>query len=759
MGGINLCDELENSFTGELYMTNRRKPGLAILTSGGDAQGMNPAVRSIVRTALKEGFTPYGVFEGYQGLVDGGDLIKPLNWGSVGGIIHKGGTMLGSARSKDFRKEEGLIKAAYNLVERDISKLIVIGGDGSLTGANEFLTKWPDLLKTLEQREKIDSDTRLRNQTLNLVGLIGSIDNDMFGSDMTIGADSALHRITEAIDAITSTASSHQRAFVIEVMGRNCGYLALMSALACGAQWVLIPENPPKMKNWEDRMVEIMKEGRDAGRRFGIAVVAEGARDYQGNPISSQHVVDVLKEKLTEDTRLTILGHVQRGGTPSAFDRYFSTLQGYEAVQTILEMKPDDPPQLIGTRKHQIIRSPLMECVQQTRSLAGIIQNRDYKQAMKLRGGSFADSYDTFKTMISALPRNPVRQSQRLRLAVLHSGPPAPGMNTAVRAAVRIGIDNGHTMYGVRNGFEGLIKGDLSPMDWMSVDGWAAQGGSELGTNRVTPQDSDLPVIARTLKQNKIDGILMIGGWNGYNTAHILYRQRENIPEFRLPIICLPASINNNLPGSELSIGSDTALNTIIEAVDKIKHSAVATRRVFVVEVMGRYCGYLALLSAISTGAERVYIHEDGVNLENLQNDIGNLVHDFQKGKRLGLMIRNEYANPFYSAEFMRSIFEQESQGLYDARYAILGHQQNGGDPSPFDRIQANRLAKRCMEKLFSEALVKSPESYFCGLSNGEVSFTPLSKFTELSDTELERPRDQWWLSLRSVAEVLACEE
>jgi len=740
-------------------MKGKEKQGLAVLTSGGDAQGMNAALRAIVRTALKRGLVPYGIYEGYQGLVDGEDYIRRLNWSSVGGIIHKGGTVLGSARSRDFREKEGRIRAAYHLVRKNINHLIVIGGDGSLSGANEFRSEWPELLDILLSRGLIDETTKDRNKALKLVGLVGSIDNDMFGSDMTIGADSALHRITEAIDAITSTASSHQRAFVVEVMGRNCGYLALMSALASGAQWVLIPEHPPEVDNWEDRMVEVMKEGRDAGRRFGIAVIAEGARDRKGNPISSDYVVKVLKERFTEDTRLTILGHVQRGGNPSSFDRYFSTLQGYEAVETILKMKVEDPALLIGMRKHHVVHSPLMECVRQTRSLAGIIGEKKYSEAMKMRGGSFADSYDTFKTMISALPRNSLRNQKKLRIAVMHGGPPAPGMNTAVRAAVRIGIDNGHTMYGIENGFQGLIENKLSVMNWMSVDGWASQGGSELGTNRVCPTENELPLIADTMKEHQIDGILMIGGWDGYRNAHYLYSKRDAYPEFSIPFLCLPASINNNLPGSELSIGSDTALNTIMDAVDKIKHSAVASRRVFVVEVMGRYCGYLALLSAISTGAERVYLHEEGVSLQDLQRDISNLVAGFRSGKRLGLMIRSEYANPFYSADFMRSIFEQEGQGLYDVRLAILGHQQNGGDPSPFDRIQANRLAKRCMERLFSEALENEPGSFFCGLSKGNVLFTPFEDFEKLSDLDLQRPKEQWWLRLRPVAETLACEE
>ena len=170
----------------------------------------------------------------------------------------------------------------------------------------------------------------------SIVGLVGSIDNDFSGTDMTIGADTALHRITEAVDAITSTAASHQRTFVVKVMGRNCGYLALMGALACGADWVLIPEAPPDVENWEDMLVERLKAGRKAGRRDSIVILAEGACDRNGNHIGSSDVERVLEEKLGEEVRVTVLGHVQRGGHPSAFDRTLSTLMGHEAVNTWL---------------------------------------------------------------------------------------------------------------------------------------------------------------------------------------------------------------------------------------------------------------------------------------------------------------------------------------------------------------------------------------------------------------------------------------
>jgi 6-phosphofructokinase 1 len=203
---------------------------VGVLTSGGDASGMNAAVRAIVRTGLDRGLEIWGIYEGYRGLIEGGDKIRPLSWNAVGGIIQRGGTIIGSARSEPFRSREGRLKAARNLVAAGIDSLIVIGGDGSLTGAEVFRQEWPEHLAAI--RAEGQQGSALPGNQLTVVGLVGSIDNDFLGTDMTIGADTALHRITEAIDAICSTASSHQRTFIVEVMGRHCGYLALMGAIA-----------------------------------------------------------------------------------------------------------------------------------------------------------------------------------------------------------------------------------------------------------------------------------------------------------------------------------------------------------------------------------------------------------------------------------------------------------------------------------------------------------------------------------------------
>jgi 6-phosphofructokinase 1 len=737
-------------------MTTQSTSRIGILTSGGDAQGMNAAVRAVVRTALDRGVEVYAIFEGYEGLVQGSDFIRPMDWDSVGGIIHRGGTIIGTARSEAFRTRAGRLQAARNLIERDIDSLVIIGGDGSLTGANIFRQEWSELIAELVEKSEITLEKAQAHPHLRIVGLVGSIDNDMFGTDMTIGADSALHRITEAIDAISSTAASHQRTFVVKVMGRNCGYLALMGGLATGADWVLIPENPPAVDNWREVMCARLKAGRQAGRRDSIVVIAEGARDRYGNYIGSTEVANTLEKTLGEEVRVTVLGHVQRGGAPSAFDRNLGTLLGHAAVETLLSVDPLSEPQLIGLRGNRITHSPLMECVEKTHAVAEAIQNHDYETAMNLRGTSFIEAFQTLLTMLRVLPHPPQEGQRRLRLAVIHAGAPAPGMNAAVRAAVRIGIDRGHIMLGVRNGFPGLAEGAIQEMDWMSVNGWASRGGCELGTSRRVPSGADFYAIARAIEDHQIEGILMIGGWAGYETAYQILTLRDNYPAFNIPIVCLPASINNNLPGSDLSIGADTALNNIVEAVDKIKDSAVALRRVFVVEVMGRHCGYLALMSGLSTGAERVYLHEEGVTLKDLQADVEALNYGFEHGKRLGLMIRNENANDVYDTPFMCKLFEEEGRELYDVRQSILGHLQQGGNPSPFDRIQATRLATRSINYLIEQVESGSGQSAFIGLQGKEIKFHNLEDFPRMVDLKFQRPKQQWWMDLRPIARLLA---
>lgn len=234
-----------------------KKRRIAVMTSGGDAPGMNGAVRAVVRMTINKGCEAYCVYEGYEGLVRGGDLIKKMEWSDVRGWLSEGGTLIGTARCMAFYERAGRLKAAKNMIINGIDALIICGGDGSLTGADKFRTEWPGLLKELVANGELTEAEIEPFQHLNIVGLVGSIDNDMSGTDATIGAFTALGRICELVDYIEATASSHSRAFVIEVMGRHCGWLALMAGVATGADFVFIPEKP-RSDNWREEMCTIV---------------------------------------------------------------------------------------------------------------------------------------------------------------------------------------------------------------------------------------------------------------------------------------------------------------------------------------------------------------------------------------------------------------------------------------------------------------------------------------------------------------------
>ena len=584
--------------------------------------------------------------------------------------------------------------------------------------------------------------------------MVGSIDNDMFGTDMTIGADTALHRIVEAMDALRSTGSSHQRTFVVEVMGRHCGYLALMASIATAANWVMIPEQPPP-DDWAQQLCRDIEAGRAIGRRQSVVIVAEGAHDRTGNPITAQAIRTLLETELGEDTRITILGHVQRGGAPSAFDRYLATLLGQAAVERLLIDGPDATAQLIGLGGNRVVSSPLMDCVAKTQAVAERISAQDFDGAMSLRSSSFRESYQILRTMQQAAPRPTSGRSRRFRLAVVHGGGPAPGMNNSVRTAVRLALDRGYTPLAVQNGFLGLRDGDIKEMSWMDVSGWVSDGGAEIGTNRYVPSGAAIAKIANQVAAQRIDGLLMAGGWAGYQAAHELHGNRQQHPALDIPIVCMPMTINNDVPGTELSIGSDTALNSIMTDVDKIRQSAVASRRVFVVEVMGRDCGYLALLSGLATGAERIYLPEDGITLDDLTSDVHSLAEGFRSGKRLGLIIRSENADPVYTTGFITSLFQKEGGELFDARQVILGHVQEGGDPSPFDRIQATRLTARSIEYLAEQLESGSTASAMIGYQSGRLQFTDLTSYPTLIEQDAQRPIEQRWMDRRALAVIM----
>jgi 6-phosphofructokinase 1 len=301
---------------------------IAVLTSGGDAPGMNAAIRAVVRNGFAKGMETYGIYQGYEGLING--RMKLIGPRDVGGIIQRGGTILGSARSLEFKTRDGQLKAIRSLNENCIDGLIVIGGSGSQTGA-----------------------FALHNLGFPVVGVASTIDNDLYGSEITIGVDTALNIALEAIDRLKITASSHQRAFLLEVMGRGCGYLALMSAIAGGAEAVVIPE----IEVDPEHVAKQIQTAYQKGKAHAIVVVAEGAK-YNATALDAYF--QEHQERLGFDLRVAILGHIQRGGNPGAFDRILASRLGAAAVECLSKGQYGV---LAGLLKSQVQATPLSEVV------------------------------------------------------------------------------------------------------------------------------------------------------------------------------------------------------------------------------------------------------------------------------------------------------------------------------------------------------------------------------------------------------------
>ncbi|MGB9735765.1 MAG: 6-phosphofructokinase [bacterium] len=303
---------------------------IGILTSGGDSPGMNCAIRASVRTAIALGWEVIGIHRGYSGLIN--EEFQKLDSKSVSGILQFGGTILQTARSKEFFLEEGRRKAVNILKKNGIEALVIIGGNGSLTGA-----------------------LRLHELGVTTVGIPGSIDNDLFGTDMAIGVDTALNTIVQAVDKIKDTATSHERAFIIEVMGRESGYLAVMSAMASGAEVAIVPEVPYDIK----AIGEKLRKRYEERRSNSIIIVAEGAT-------SAYQIEKELKDEIGFETRVTVLGHIQRGGSPSVFDRLIASQFGYYAIDFL---NKGGSGRMVGLIKDDIVFTPFQEAISKVKPI------------------------------------------------------------------------------------------------------------------------------------------------------------------------------------------------------------------------------------------------------------------------------------------------------------------------------------------------------------------------------------------------------
>jgi len=362
-----------------------------------------------------------------------------------------------------------------------------------------------------------------------------------------------------------------------------------------------------------------------------------------------------------------------------------------------------------------------------------------------------------------------------MRIGIIHVGAPAGGMNAATRAAVAYCNVRGHTPVALHNGFPGLCRhhddkpeGAVRSFDWIDVEGWSSKGGSEIGTNRGLPSE-DLATTAFCFEKYELDALFVVGGFEAFTAVSELRRGREKYDAFKLPIVIIPATISNNVPGTEYSIGSDTCLNALIEYCDTLKQSASASRRrVFVVETQGGATGYVATMAGLAVGAIAVYTPEEGITLKMLQRDIEHLGRQFEKDagqNRAGkLILRNEKASSTYTTEVVAKIIDKEAGKGFDCKYAVPGHVQQGGTPSPMDRVRAVRFGVKSLQHLEKfagkskdEIMADDSSATIIGIRGSQVVFSPMERVeNEETDWKHRRPKNEFWMNMISTVDMLS---
>ena len=362
-----------------------------------------------------------------------------------------------------------------------------------------------------------------------------------------------------------------------------------------------------------------------------------------------------------------------------------------------------------------------------------------------------------------------------MRIAIIHVGAPAGGMNAASRAAVAYCRARGHTPIAIHNGFPGLCRhhadkplGSVRDIDFLEAERWASRGGSEIGTNRGLPSE-DMKTTAHCFEKYQINALFVIGGFEAFKAVSELRKARSQYNAFKIPMVILPATISNNVPGTEYSLGSDTCLNALIEYCDKIRQSASASRRrVFVVETQGGASGYIATVAGLSVGAHAVYTPEEGINIKMIQKDISHLRDIFTRDKgesRTGkIILRNEKASSTYTTEVIANIIRDEARGRFESRFAIPGHVQQGGIPSPMDRVRAVRFGVKSLQHLEKfiglskeEVDADADSAVVIGIRGAKVHFSPMAKVeAEETNWEDRRPKQEYWTKLKDVVDMLS---
>ncbi len=624
---------------------------VGILTSGGDAPGMNAAIRAVIRSLLFRNpkIEVWGIYDGYQGLCTG--RWEQLDWKTPRGWIREGGTFLRSARYPSFKEPAVRQQAIQRCLEAGFTSLVVIGGDGSLQGARLLSEESP----------------------LLVVGIPASIDNDIAGTDMSIGADTALNTIVEAIDHLRDTAESHNRAFVIEVMGRHCGYLAIISGLASGADYLFVPEREGGERFEEFiEMIEILQERqRREQRSSGIIIRAEGV-DF-----STDYVIRTLQinRVMSKETRPAVLGHIQRGGIPSAYDRLLATRLGDAAGELVVK---GIGGVMVGIHSQRIITTPLPQVITETsRWFKRLSQNMRATLDMNQR--------------LAAQRKSGRAEYRPAILGVLLGVDYVPGIYMVLRAMVREGWHSNITVLGIADGFEGLAIGasHIHELRWESLSmrrvllpTYMQMTASSLFHGEKISQ------MIETIQQHKMDGLVVVGDIQSLRHAEEL-AAALSIP---FPIIFIPAGFAGPLACTMRALGFDTALNRIMQHLDMIIQTTAATKQFGFIQLADEQADFLCLLAAIVGGCELVCIN--GYPKDTLEAVSGILESIRQRQRTNATLI----LTPERSQEIPQIMAQLSTQIQQDMTLTqvfnhftqmgtdVLKYQQRGGKPTAYDR-------------------------------------------------------------------------
>lgn len=756
-------------------VTHRRNSWLGIkvglITAGDDAQGVNAALRAVVRMGQFLGCKVFYIKQGFKGLVEG----KPENfveatWLSTSDMLGNAGTIIKSFKSEEFRERSGRLYAAKHLVENEISQLVAIGGDGTFRACSVLEKEWTSLVCELDDRNLVKRELLQEHRHLNIMCIPCTITNDMCGTDTSIGVDSALARIIEATDNIATTSSSSSVAFVVEVMGGHSGYLALTAGIICDASMIFLPEYPPQ-GDWREELIMKVKDDMMAGCEVIMCIVSAGATDRNGMPITGQCVQEVLTDKLKLKANITVLGHFQQGGIPSAYDRLLATRFGCEAIGCLRIMPHNQGAYTVAICENDIICIPVDECLAITDKCRQCIKDKEYDEAVTLKGWRFQHLLDTY-SLLHSMRSSPIPDMSDLQgtstIGIIRIGRSSVGQCWVVKAVVGYCQSKYFCPLVIRDGFEGLVEGRCEGMTWDFVKEYSAKNNACLGSSYLTAAQVGLARVAEAISNLRLSGLIILGGFPAFQSLKEMDEGKNEYPELRIPMCLMPMTILNNIPGTDTALGSDTALNEIMFYCDKMKRAARGYQNcVFIVETTGHKCGYLASISGLVCGADAAYIKQEPFCLETLLRDASHLRSKIKSGLNLGLVLRSELANENYTTDFIHKLFSEEGKGVYTCRASTIGYLQLGSLPSPLDRCAAIsngfNVAAWMVETL--EDLVHNPREAFrqyrlhktvLSISGSTISFEPISKLIAETDFESCLPLYMWWMKLRPLIRLLS---